>query len=608
MAKTRRKRPWSLIIIVVIAVACLAYTVFTTNRPFLGLDLQGGVSVVLAPPPNTKVNSDSLNEAITIINQRINSLGVAEAQVSRQGNNVLVEIPGVKDKDRALRLVGETAELQFRPVLQGPIPVGADGNIVTGTTSAPTTTAAGATTTTAAGATSTTAAGASSTTAAPTTTAAKSSTTARSLGGTGEQAGGIQPPVTYNNDLAAAATTTTAPATSTTAAGATTTTAKGATTTTAKPGKTSAESLITPDSELAKPGSRAQTVVLPERDLKTKKITALWELGPTAVTGGGLSSASSDLNQQGQWEVRPVFKSGKDGIDKFNAIAAVCFAGAQQSACPAQPSSQNGHGQIAVVLDNNVLTAPTIDAQTFTRDQITISGSFDQSSANDVATALKYGALPVVLKPQTSQIVSATLGKDALHAGLVAGVVGFILVGLYMIAFYRILGVLAMVKLGIEGCIMWGFLCWAGPHLGLALTLAGITGIIVSIGVSLDSNVVYYEHLKEDVRAGRTVRASVDKSFAAAWSTILAADGASVLGAFLLYYLTVGAVRGFAFYLGLSTILDLITSWCYMRPAVARATRSKMCQEHPHRFGLPSPDDVEEAAKTTRELVTSGAR
>ena len=121
----------------------------------------------------------------------------------------------------------------------------------------------------------------------------------------------------------------------------------------------------------------------------------------------------------------------------------------------------------------------------------------------DIATALRYGALPVVLKPQTSEIVSATLGRDALHAGLVAGVVGFVLVGLYMIGFYRLLGVLAMLKLVIEGCILWGLLCWIGPNLGLALTLAGITGIIVSIGVSLDSNVVYYEHLQ----GGRARRA-----------------------------------------------------------------------------------------------------
>ena len=586
MASARRKRPWSLIIIVLVALASLTYTVVTDNRPFLGLDLQGGVSVVLQPVKKN-VSSDTLDEAITIINQRINSFGVSEAQVSRQGNNILVEIPGVKDKDRALSLVGQTAELQFRPVIYGPIPAGTK-------VPASTTTVKGATSTTAKGATTSTTAKTAGTT---TTTAGTTSTSQKALGTTGTTVAHAQ------LTAASSTTSTTAKATTTTAKGATTTTAKGTTTTT---GPTTVIT-GTPQSELAKPSSKATNVMLPEYETKNPKVVEqYWYLGPVALTGSSLSTASSDLNQQGQWEIRPVFKGGKDGIDKFNAIAAVCYsATASTTACPLQASAQ--HGQIAIVLDNKVLAAPSIDAASFQRDQITISGSFTQSEASDIATALKYGALPVVLKPATSQIVSATLGKDALHAGIVAGIVALILVALYMAGFYRILGGLALLKLVIEGCILWGFLCWAGPHLGLALTLAGITGIIVSIGVSLDSNVVYYEHLKEDVRAGRTIRASVDKSFASAWSTILAADFASIIGAALLYYLTIGAVRGFAFYLGLSTILDLITSYCYMRPAVAIATRSKMCQEHPHRFGLPDADDVAEATAASRELVGSRA-
>jgi preprotein translocase subunit SecD len=586
MPSARRKRPWSLIIIVLVAIASLTYTIVTDNRPFLGLDLQGGVSVVLQPVKKN-VSTDTLDEAIAIINQRINSFGVSEAQVSRQGNNILVEIPGVKDKDRALALVGQTAELQFRPVIYGPIPAGTK-------VPASTTTVKGATTTTTAkGATTSTTAKTAGTT---TTTAGTTSTSQKALGTTGTTLTHAQ--------LTAASSTTTTVKTTTTAKGATTTTAKGTTTTT---GPTTVIT-GTPESELAKPSSKTTNVMLPEYDTKHPKVVKqYWYLGPVALTGSSLSTASSDLSQQGQWEIRPVFKSGKDGIDKFNAIAAVCYsATASTTACPLQTSAQ--HGQIAIVLDNKVLAAPSIDAASFQRDQITISGSFTQSEASDIATALKYGALPVVLKPATSQIVSATLGKDALHAGIVAGIVAFVLVALYMAGFYRILGGLALLKLVIEGCILWGFLCWAGPHLGLALTLAGITGIIVSIGVSLDSNVVYYEHLKEDVRAGRTIRASVDKSFASAWSTILAADFASIIGAALLYYLTVGAVRGFAFYLGLSTILDLITSYCYMRPAVAIATRSKMCQEHPHRFGLPTPDDVAEVAAASHELVATGAR
>jgi preprotein translocase subunit SecD len=365
-----------------------------------------------------------------------------------------------------------------------------------------------------------------------------------------------------------------------------------------QPAKNATLPTVTPNALLTSPACRDKVVVAPQIDPKTHQEVARYELGPTVVTGSGLHTASADLNQSGEWEVRPVFKGGKTGIDAFNAAAAECYA-KNSTTCPT--------GQMAIMLDGNVLTAPSINNPSYQADQITISGGFDQGSAKDVATALKYGALPVQLKPATAEIVSATLGKDALHAGLVAGFVAFILVALYMIGFYRLLGVLAVLKLGIEGCILWAFLCWAGPNLGLALTLAGITGIIVSIGVSLDSNVVYYEHLKEDVRAGRTVRTAVDKSFVSAWSTIVAADMASVIGAGLLYYLTVGAVRGFAFFLGLSTLLDLLTSYCYMRPAVARATRSKMCQEHPHRFGLPDADDVAEATAASRQLVGSGA-
>ena len=164
--------------------------------------------------------------------------------------------------------------------------------------------------------------------------------------------------------------------------------------------------------------------------------------------------------------------------------------------------------------------------------------------------------------------MSATLGQDALRAGLVSGIVGLVLVAAYMIFFYRLLGPLAIVKLAIEGALLWSVIAYLGTSSGLALTLAGITGIIVSIGVSVDSNVVYYEHIKEDVLNGKTLRTATDKSFVTAFSTIVKADVASLIAAGLLWWLTVGPVRGFAFYLGLSTLLDLSTSWSYMRPVV----------------------------------------
>ena len=260
------------------------------------------------------------------------------------------------------------------------------------------------------------------------------------------------------------------------------------------------------------------------------------------------------------------------------------------------------------MLDGRVVSAPTIQQASFQADQIQITGGpFTEREAKDLATSLKYGALPVELEQQQAQIVSATLGRDALHAGLVAGLVGLILVTIYMIAFYRILGVLSILKLFIEGALLWSLIAYLGTNNGLALTLAGITGIIVSIGVSLDSNVVYYEHLKEDVHNGRTIRSATDRAFHSSFSTIVKADVASLIGAGLLWWLTVGPVRGFAFYLGLSTLLDLLTSWAYMRPVVKLATRSKALLTRPSLLGIPAEVEQPTGKGRTSARSTTGA-
>lgn len=164
--------------------------------------------------------------------------------------------------------------------------------------------------------------------------------------------------------------------------------------------------------------------------------------------------------------------------------------------------------------------------------------------------------------------MSATIGQDALNAGVIAGIIGLFLVAIFIISYYRILGVVAMLSLLISVALLWSIISYLGANQGLALTLAGITGIIVSIGVSVDSNIVYFEHLKEDVRNGRTVRTSVNKAFPVAFSTIVKADVASLIAAGSLYLLTVGAVRGFALYLGIATILDLVATYFFMGPAV----------------------------------------
>lgn len=510
----RRLRGYgSLVAVVVIAAGALLYTLVAGNKPLLGLDLQGGVSVVLKP--KEAVDNATIDQAIAIIRQRIDALGVAEPEITRQGDNILIQIPGVKDKDRALDLVGQTAEMQFRPVLAN-IAVDPTATTTTTTTAAPTdqTTIAGETTTT--------------------TVASTTTTTAALVGGLPE---GV-----CRTGL---------------------------------------------DAEQINKDGQA---ILPQ--CKSGVLVASYSVGPTALTGSSLDTARATLGDNG-WTVNPVFKDGADGIGAFNSVAATCYAKA--TTCPT--------GQLAIVLDGRVLSAPMINQASFQADLIEISGNFTEREAKDLATALKYGALPVEFEMQQAQIVSATLGRDALHAGLIAGLVGLIAVALYMIAFYRVLGGLAVLKLAIEGALLWSVISWLGTNNGLALTLAGITGIIVSIGVSLDSNVVYYEHLKEDIVNGRSIRSATDHSFVSAFSTIVKADVASLIGAALLWWLTVGPVRGFAFYLGLSTALDLLTSWAYMRPVVRLATRSRLVGRS-SLLGLP-PEKVQERSR--RERSTEGA-
>jgi preprotein translocase subunit SecD len=519
---------WSLIVIVVVALGSLLYTVVVDNKPLLGLDLQGGVSVVLQP--KNDVDSETIDEAISIIRQRVDALGVAEPEITRQGDNILIQIPGVKDKDRAIALVGQTAELQFRPVLTT-----LDPSFLEESTDTSTTTTVDPN--------------------APTTTVDPNATTT-------------------TVDPNAATTTTAVPAEG------------DATTTTTVAGREGAEAKLSPDAcATGTPSDVLSDTSLTEIQVpqcEDGEMVAVYVVGPTALTGSALETARATLNgQTGKWTVDPTFKGGDDGIGLFNTIAAQCFQAA--ATCPT--------GQLAAVLDGKVISAPVIQTGTFERDQVQISGDFTEREAKELATSLKYGALPVELEQQQAQIVSATLGRDALHAGLVAGLVGLILVTIYMVAFYRILGVLSILKLAIEGALLWSVISWLGTNNGLALTLAGITGIIVSIGVSLDSNVVYYEHLKEDVLNGRSIRNATDKAFRSSFSTIVKADVASLIGALLLWWLTVGPVRGFAFYLALSTLLDLLCSWAYMRPGVRLVTHSRLAG-HLGWLGIPAPRET----------------
>ena len=521
-----RRKVILLIVTVVVILGSFVATILGSSRPVLGLDLQGGTSIVLSPVKGSDLST--LDTAVAIIRARVDGLGIAEPDVSRQGDNIVIDLPGVKNAADADALVGKTAELRFREVL-GQIPYSSSAAV----TPAPTTTVKGATTTTAKGATTTTG------NAGPTTT--------------GHAAGRLVPinavPIAAVRPEAGSVTTvapTTAPApTGTTVKGATPTTVKGATTPTTVPagaGTCQDGKIITQDATAAQ-----GNIVLPDLNK-----TTCFLLGPTILTGRNVGTASAIVNTTtAAWEVNVHFKN-----NDFVTKVATPYVGKN----------------VAIELDGVVQSAPTINAG-ITGQDVTISGSFTSKQAHQLVLVLRYGSLPVQLVSQTAQSVSPTLGKDQLKAGILSGLIGLALVALYMIFFYRLLGLVVWTGIALTALTFFALVSWLSAHQGLTLTLAGVTGIIVSVGVTVDSYVVYFERLKDKVRTGKTVRSSLDSGFRRAFRTIIAADLVSMIGAVVLYLFATSSVRGFAYFLGLSTALDLILAYCFMWPFVSVLAR-----------------------------------
>lgn len=563
--------------IVVIVLGALIWSIAAGNSVLLGLDLEGGAEVVLEPVVDTELTGEALDGAIDrsveIIRNRVDGLGVAEPDITRQGNRIIVQLPGVEDQQRALEVVGQTAELRFRPVCAvlpaDPLLIG-DDTIDDGTADDP----AGDD-------------GASDT--------ATDDGTADDAAedGTGEatvpdQPLGISP---LDADPTPTPEGDTAPAGEDSA--------DDADDELQVLGGVGCEDIdisqaeaFTMESTTREDDDPDVAVVLPQ--LGTDDVVEVrYLLGRTLLTGAALEDADSTTPDGFTWLVNPTFKSGPDGIDLFNEAAQACNF--QSPSCPS--------GQLAAVLDGVVESAPNVNAPFFQRDEIQISGDFSQSEADDLALVLRFGALPLEFGDPTDpesgsrvRLVSATLGQDSLDAGIVAGIVGLILVALYMFAYYRLLGLAAIASLAVSGTMLWVLLAFLSETRSLALTLAGVVGLIVSIGTSLDSNVVYFEHLKEDIANGRTLRSSVDRSFPVAFRTIFYANAASLIGAVILYMLTVGSVRGFALMLGLASVLDLIATYFFLRPLVRLMARGKTLVERPGLYGLPATANAEASA------------
>lgn len=514
-----RRLAASLIGIVVAAVAAISATLVAGDRPSLGLDLQGGASVTLQPEGS--YDATALDVAVEIIRSRVDSIGVAEPEIIRQGETVVINLPGVKDQQRALDIVGRTGAVQLRGVLQsGAAPTDAapttDTSVPTDAGTPPDTTAV-----------------------VPTTIAGAAPT---GPGGSRRIAADTTIPGT------AVPQTTVAVPVSVVATGSTDTTVP-------TPGTSPAGTTSTNPLDSLPQGVE----ILPGRD------GLQYLLAPAGATGQVFDNTASAGIESGQWTVVVGLRRGAEGEDLWNALTTLCYN--RDQLCPT--------GQVAIVLDGEVISAPVVQEPVFTGGQVQITGNFTETEARDLAKILEFGAVPVKFAVSQVQTVSPTLGSDSLRAAIISGLIGLLFVFLLMVAYYRIVAVVVFAGLAVSIALQFSVITYLSKTNGLALSLSGIAGIIVSVGIAVDSYIVFFERVKDELVSGRTLRNSAQRSFEGAWRTVLAADTVSFLAAAVLWWLTVGSVRGFAFFLGLATLADVLIVWFFTRPAMLLLARSR---------------------------------
>ncbi|HEX2902312.1 MAG TPA: protein translocase subunit SecD [Jatrophihabitans sp.] len=555
------------------------------KTPKLGLDLEGGAQVILkAQTTNGKAPSKgSLDQAKQIIENRVNGLGVANAQVVTQGNDrIVVSVPGASSND--IKDVGSTALLQFRPLLPIYDSSGQQQQSLQVTSDACSTAVPSASP-------SATPSTKASSTAKPTASAAaKPSSSPSPHGRVVPKAAGAA------SATPSAATPSATPTSSASSAGSkppagspaasnpfcqqpagelidqwklvgfTPPTTPAAITALQTTNKTEFQTLsaaisLWPCDNVHKPlDDPAKPIITCSQDNTTRYL-----LGPVIVAGTEVKSAAAiapgATQGQLQWTVNVDLKPS--GQSKWASYTS-------------KHNEQVAAGDIANVvadtLDSKVIVASTIQSTINGTTQIT--GNFTEQTATNLANSLKYGALPLNFIQETSQAVSPTLGSSQLKAGLVAGGIGLVLVIIYSLLYYRALGLVTIASLVVSGGLTYAMLVILGHQIGFTLTLAGIAGFIVAVGITADSFVVFFERIKDEVHEGRTARTAVPRAWERARRTILSADTVSLLAAVILYYFAAGDVKGFAFTLGLSTVLDLIVVFLFTHPLVALFSRS----------------------------------
>jgi preprotein translocase subunit SecD len=479
-----------------------------------------------------KVTNESIDQAVSIIRQRVNSLGVAESEVVAQGSGtnrqILISVPG-ESGERVVELVGQTAELRFRQVL-------ATGGAVEAPAPAP----------------------AASTTATPAATPSGSSSK-------------LSKSAPYFADPAPIVTPkATAPA----PAPASTPESDAQSQAVAAAGEILSQQFAALDctKEESTRGGGGDSPDLPlvtcDRDGSARYV-----LGPAEVLGTQVKNASAAIDQEGSggWFVSLDFN--KEGSGKFSAVT-------QRVVSLAAPQNQ-----VAIVLDGLVVSAPRI-ISAITGGSAQITGDFTQQEASDLANVLKYGSLPLAFDRGEIQQVSPTLGTDQLRAGLLAGGLGLILVVIYSLLYYRALGLVTVGSLGLAALMLYMTVVVLGENIGFTLTLAGIAGAIVAIGITADSFIIYFERLRDEIREGRSLRSAVEMGWQRARRTIIISDIVSLIAALLLYIFAIGNVRGFAFALGLTTLIDLIIVFLFTKPIITVLANLKFFRDGNPMSGL----------------------
>ncbi|MGX1882103.1 protein translocase subunit SecD [Streptomyces sp. NPDC055287] len=554
-------RPGRALALIVIAMVALTSGMFATGelKPRLGIDLAGGTSITLKAKPEpgkpNAINKTNMDTAVGIIDRRVNGLGVSEAEVQTQGkDNIIVNIPKGTDEKQARKQVGTTAQLYFRPV-------------VTYTAGTPTPDA---------------------------TPSPKPS------------AGGKDGKTTPTATPTAGATTQGRAVTDGLKKDATPTPTGSASKNPDKSGEPSA----TPSADPATAALEKKFAAL-DCAQKTERVQANvgvkpedpmvacgqnnageWEkyiLGPAEVNGKDVDDASASLDTQrgGGWKVNMDFTSG--GSKKFQKITGKLSQ---------QQPPQN---QFAIVLDGEVVSAPSVNTTLSANAEI--SGSFTQQSAQDLANILSYGALPLTFSEETVTTVTSALGGEQLKAGLIAGAIGLALVVIYLLAYYRGLAFVAIVSLIVSAILTYTIMTLLGPGIGFALNLPAVCGAIVAIGITADSFIVYFERIRDEIREGRTLKPAVERAWPRARRTIMVSDFVSFLAAAVLFLVTVGKVQGFAFTLGLTTLLDVVVVFLFTKPLMTLLARTKFFgQGHPWSGLDPKRLGVQPPLRRTRRV------